>query len=241
MTNIHAVFRPEFTRLILEQLRDRPMDTSGGAVPPAKGISQTTHPANPSLSWEPSPAARLLADISARNDDKPPIIKLRVVGVSPEQIAAEVRSAIDRSGISYHSHLAQTVADGGSLLNLTTPAPAAHPFDSAAMLAMTGQLHTRITTALGDAAIVFHRTEDDAQPNSPGYRGRITSASLAVDHPDLGAIIAHLSLTGSDIVATIRCNASSAATVETATPQLLRGLWEAGMLPVINVTPLPHD
>jgi hypothetical protein len=205
-------------------------------APPAASITPA-----PSLSWEPSPAARLLAEIVTRNDDRPPTIRARIEAVEPSAIANEVRATIERSGMSYHAQLAQAVSAGEPLPATAAPAPSAHPFDGAAMLAMTGQLNVRIQTPIGDAAVVFHRTEDDPDTRNAGYNGKITSASIAVDHPELGAIIAHLQLAGKELVASVRCNASSTAAVEAGAPGLVRALWEIGMLPTINVTPLSHD
>jgi hypothetical protein len=246
VNNINSIFRPEFTRLLLSQLRDRQMDT-GAMFGRPDGLSKPAQPAPPppsGTSWEPSPAALQLVNIAARNHETPPKIHIEVRATEPVEIAKEMRSALEGSGMSYHARLADAVETGKPLQAVQPPPPppvGGHPFDSAVMAALTGQVHTVLNTPFGRAALIWHRSEEEAQPPRTGYVGKIHSASIAIEHPQLGPIVADLDLVQQDLAVAVRCTEASAGIIKERLPALVQALWGVGTIPFVIVAYLPHE
>lgn len=203
----------DITRLLVlevtrTQLRFAPQPGAGGTPTAAAHPSGNT----PSAVWTPSDAASRLADIVSRHPEGAPRLSVMVRAEKPEAIAQALRDAFTQSGMSHHRHVAEAVHAGSLASAAPTLAPAAQPsFDATAMLLMTGQLRTHVETPMGPALMVWHR--EDAQPET-GSPARICAVSVAIDHPQLGPLIAHLSLGAEQLDVRLHCDEGAREEVE---------------------------
>lgn len=202
----------DITRLLVlevtrTQLRFGSQPSAGGAPAAA------AHPAvTPSAVWTPSDAATKLTDIVSRHPEGAPRLSVVVSSEKPEAIAQVLRDTLSQSGMSHHRHVADAVHSASLPAAAPTLPPAGQPsFDATAMLLMTGQLRTHVDTSMGPALMVWHR--EDAHPET-GSPARICAVSVAIDHPQLGPLIAHLSLGAEQLDVRLHCDEAAREELE---------------------------
>lgn len=180
--------------------------------------AQTNSQARPQESsvWEPSEAAAHLLEVINRNGGASPTLNLQIKTLSQsiEDTKSQIKSQIDASGINYHSSLAK-IAGGDNLASLapTIAHPQGpNPHDAATMLMVSGQLKTMVETPMGPAIVLWHRLED-SDSSSHTAKHKFNSVSIAIDHHDLGTIVAHVYAKPMQLNVLLSCQESSLASV----------------------------
>lgn len=186
--------------------------------------------------WEPSEAANLLLGILARNKSSAPTLRLIITkfneGIEPLQ--QEIKSQIDNSGLSYHAQIAKAVSSSepNTIGQQITQPAGQNPHDAAAMLMMTGQLKTTLQTPIGPAVMIWHRLED-SNASTHTSKHSINSVSIAIEHNELGTIVAHIFSKPFEIDVAIACQEKSVSIIESQTNLLYTQLLDAA--PTIKV------
>lgn len=195
-----------------------PAKSTPPAPPPAKA-------AGGEKLWEPSPVASLLTEILHRTTSPTATVRLRVTTPTADGTAEQIRSAIEQSGMSYHARAAEAVSHGRPHLISELPVPRGeHPFDQATLVMMQGQFKTVLDTPMGPAVAVWHR-EDEAAPSPQGKPvAGVKSVTLALNHPELGALVAHIHLQTNQIDVEINCDEAAAPLVAASLPALQEAL-----------------
>lgn len=150
--------------------------------------------------------------------------------------AAGGRTAVERSGLFFESHLATWVRSGrtdggeqGVIAELRQPPPPS-PQRTAAQLDVLAHDAVRVQVAAwaGQRAQVELRRENDAQAPVAGA-ARVFSARLNLDLPRLGPVEVRLRLTGNAVAVSVACAAPGA--IQAQLPQLAAQLELRGLQP----------
>jgi flagellar hook-length control protein FliK len=176
--------------------------------------------------WALSETGNKLSQIFGRHPEGGPSLSISIQAETPATIARALRDAISSSEVSHHNNLAKAVLNNTLQASTAMPLPPGingQQFDSAAMLLMTGQIKTQVETPNGSAVLIWHR--EDAKP-SQGVEAHISAVSIGMEHPELGPIITHISLTQTALDIKMHCSHQAKYELEQNITQLRHQLRE---------------
>lgn len=233
----HNVAWNEVTRLLVHEISRVQASLEHGALSQNTQAPQAhkAQPATDSTVWALSETGNKLSQIFGRHPEGGPSLSISIKAETPATIARALREAINSSELSHHHNLANAVQNNTLQAASPTPIPAGvqgQQFDSAAMLLMTGQIKTHIETPNGDAVLIWHR--EDARP-SQGTPAHISAVSIGMEHPELGPIITHISLTQTALDIKMHCSHQAKYELEQNISRLKNQLREIQQTATIKV------